>query len=78
MISVAVAKDVRDILDVFVIQNLAAIANNEQFVNVPLGFQDFINTEVVNNVNNINLPSDLRNLLENYILVNKIDNNSTI
>ncbi|MBP2631340.1 MAG: hypothetical protein H6Q70_1968 [Firmicutes bacterium] len=77
MIDLAVKKDVLDILDVFVIVNLSNIANNEQNVNVPLGFEDFINTQVVNNVNSIQIPSDLRNLLVNYILVNKINNSSS-
>lgn len=73
----AVSKSVLDILDVFVIVNLPNIANNEQFVNVPLGLENFINTETINNVKSIQIPSDLRNLLENYILVNKINNNSS-
>lgn len=77
MIILAVSKSVLDILDVFVIVNLPNIANNEQFVNVPLGLENFINTETVNNVKSIQLPSDLRNLLVNYILVNKINNNSS-
>lgn len=76
MITLAVSKDVHDILDVFIIENLARIANNQEFVIVPRGLENFINTEVVNNINNINISSDLRNLLENYILINKISNNS--
>ena len=77
MITLAISKDVHDILDVFIIENLARIANNQEFVSVPRGLENFINTEVTNNINNINISSDLRNLLENYILVNKISNNST-
>jgi len=77
VITLTVSKDVHDILDVFIIENLAGIANNQEFVSVPRGLENFINTEVVNNINNINISSDLRNLLENYILVNKISNNST-
>jgi hypothetical protein len=77
VITLAVSKDVHDILDVFIIENLARIANNQEFVSVPRGLESFINTEVVNNINNINISSDLRNLLENYILINKISNNST-
>ncbi|WP_110954550.1 hypothetical protein [Anaerosinus massiliensis] len=72
VINLAVPSDVRDILDVFVILNLASIANNQQIVNVPLGLDDFINSEVVNNVNRINISSDLRQLLENYVLVNQV------
>ena len=77
MITLAISKDVHDILDIFIIENLARIANNQEFVSVPRGLESFINTEVVNNINNINISSDLRNLLENYILINKISNNST-
>ena len=77
MINLAVSKDVLDILDVFVILNLSTIANNEQVVNVPLGLENFINTETINNVKSIQLPSDLRNLLVNYILINKINDNSS-
>jgi hypothetical protein len=77
VITLAVSKDVYDILDVFIIENLARIANNQEFVSVPRGLESFINTEVVNNLNNINISADLRNLLENYILINKISNNST-
>jgi hypothetical protein len=77
VIDLAVKKDVLDILDVFVIVNLSNISNNEQNVIVPLGFEDFINTQVINNVKSIQIPSDLRNLLVNYILVNKINNSSS-
>jgi len=77
VITLAISKDVHDILDIFIIENLARIANNQEFVSVPRGLESFINTEVVNNINNINISSDLRNLLENYILINKISNNST-
>lgn len=72
VINMAVPSDVRDILDVFVILNLSSIANNQQIVNVPLGLDNFINSEVVNNVNRINISSDLRQLLENYVLVNQV------
>jgi len=78
VITLAISKDVHDILDVFIIENLARIANNQEFVSVPRGLENFINTEVTNNINNINISSDLRNLLENYILVNKISNPPSI
>lgn len=68
----AIASDERDILDVFLIQNLANIAQNSPFVAAPLGIQEFIDTITIDNVVGLNFPSDVRDLLVNYILVRQI------
>lgn len=68
----AIKRDVRTILDVFLISNLATIANFGTNLNTPRGLQKFIDTETVNNVKKINFPSDLANLLENYILTRQL------
>ena len=64
--------DTRDILDVFIIANLATVANNSGNVIVPLGFQDFIDVETVNHIRDLNFPTDIRELLVNYILVKQV------
>lgn len=68
----AIASDERDILDVFLIQNLANIAQNSPFVTAPLGIQEFLDTITIDNVVGLNFPSDVRDLLVNYILVRQI------
>lgn len=69
----ALGSDERDILEVFTILNLSNIARNSPFVFAPLGLQSFINTITIDNVRNLNFPSDLRDLLVNYILVDQIN-----
>ncbi len=70
----AVRPDVRDILDVFVIANLSNIAQNNPVLNFPPELQDFVNTQVINNVGTASytasFPSDLRQLLSDFILSN--------
>lgn len=74
----AIASDERDILDVFLISNLANIAQNSPFVSAPLGFQEFIDTITIDNVRSLNFPSDVRDLLVNYILVNQVRNTAPL
>ena len=68
----AIARDTRDILDVFIIANFSKIANFQENVVVPLGLQDFITIETVDNIQDLNFPRDVRELLVNYILVKKL------
>lgn len=68
----AIARDTRDILDVFIIANFSKIANFQENVVVPLGLQDFITIETVDNIRDLNFPRDVRELLVNYILVKKL------
>lgn len=70
----AIATDERDILDVYLILNLSSIANNTLFVSVPPGFQEFIDTVTVDNVRMLAFPSDVRDLLVNYILTRQLSN----
>ncbi|WIW70763.1 hypothetical protein [Anaerosinus gibii] len=69
----AIAKDTHDILDVFVIENFSKIANFQENIVVPQGLQDFITVETVDHIRDLNFPRDVRELLENYILVKKLD-----
>lgn len=70
----AVRSDVRDILDVFVIANLAQLAQNNVNLNFPPELQDFVDTQLINNLGspsyNASFPSDLRQILSNFILTN--------
>ena len=70
----AVKSDVRDILDVFVIANLAQLAQNNVNLNFPPELQDFVDTQVINNLGtpsyNASFQSDLRQILSNFILTN--------
>lgn len=68
----AISSDEHDLLDVFLIINLPNIANNNFFVSAPLGFQQFVDTVVVDNVSALNFPSDIRELLVNYILTRQV------
>lgn len=68
----AIARDVRDILDVFIIENFAKISNFQENVVVPAGLQEFITIETVNNIRDLNFPRDVREILVNYILVKKL------
>lgn len=68
----ALGRDERDILDVFVILNLPNIARESLFVAAPLGLQQYIDTIVIENTNTTVFPSDIRDLLVNYILVNQL------
>lgn len=72
----AIKSDEHDILEVFVITNLANIAENSPFVAAPLGLQNFIDTVTVDNVSNLNFPSDIRDLLVNYILTRQLGDRS--
>jgi len=64
------APDARDIVDVFVITNLDNLVTNNPNVNVPAGLQNFINASVVNNLDTLQFPSDIRQLLATFILDN--------
>lgn len=68
----AMGEDERDILDIFVILNLSNIARESPFVMAPLGFQQYIDTVVIDNTRTNVFPSDIRDLLVNYILVNQV------
>lgn len=68
----AMGADERDILDVFVILNLPNIARDSSYVLAPLGLQQYIDTVVINNTNTTVFPSDIRDLLVNYILVEQL------
>lgn len=70
----AITSDQHDILEVFLIINLANIANNNPFVSAPLGIQNFIDTVTIDNVSTMTFPSDIRDLLVNYILTRQISN----
>lgn len=74
----AMGSDERDILEVFLILNLSNIAQNSPYVFAPLGLQSFIDTVTIDNVRNLNFPSDLRDLLVNYILVDQINSQRSI
>lgn len=67
----ALGRDEHDIMDIFLIQNLANIANNSQFISAPSGFMQFIDVTTYNNVRQLGFPSDLNQLLVNYILINQ-------
>ncbi len=70
----AVTSDVRDILDVFLISNLANISQNNLNLNFPPELQNFIDTQVINNLGTgsyrANFPADLRQIFSNFILDN--------
>lgn len=70
----AVRSDARDILDVFLIANIANITQNNLNLNFPPELQTFVNTQVINNIGtssyNASFPADLRQLLSTFILDN--------
>jgi len=70
----AVQEDVLNLLNVFLVNNLSSIANDRRGLQFPMGFQAFIQKEVVNNVEGLQFPSDLREIFVNYILVQEQSN----
>lgn len=68
----AVPSDVHDILDVFTVSNLPALATFSPILRVPAGIISFIDTEAVDKLQNINLPADYREILVNYVLVRQL------
>lgn len=74
----AVGADEHDILEVFVIQNLANISQNSPFVAAPLGLQVLIDTITIDNVAGLRFSSDIQELLTNYILVRRAGENTRI
>ncbi|MEG6584481.1 hypothetical protein [Dendrosporobacter sp. 1207_IL3150] len=76
----AIQPDSRDILEVFLIANLANIAQNNPILNFPPELQDFVNTQVLNNIGdasyNVSFASDLRQILSTFILdnINTLEN----
>lgn len=59
--------DIRDILLVFLVDSLSAIART-QTVQLPAGLLDFIRTEAIESNADLPFPADVRELLYVYIL----------
>ena len=57
--------DIRDILFVFLVENLSSIVRNEPTV-LPIGLADYIRTETINSGGTLPFPSDLADLLFVY------------
>lgn len=80
----AIRIDVRDILEVFLIANIGAITQNNVNINFPPELQDFVNTQVINNIGtpsyDASFTSDLRDVLSTYILdnLNALENVNTV
>lgn len=66
----ALRSDVQDIVDVLLISNINNLVGPNPVLVVPAGFGDFIDTQVVNNVGNLGLPSDVSQIVENFVLNN--------
>lgn len=62
--------DTKDIVDVLLLANLGNLTGPNPVLVVPAGFGDFINTSVVNNLGNLGVPSDVRQIVENFVLEN--------
>ena len=59
--------DIRDILFVFLVENLSAVANRRPVI-LPIGLTDYIRTETINSGGTLPFPSDLADLLFVYEL----------
>lgn len=70
--AMAVSSGVHDILEVFTVVNLPALATFNPILRVPAGLTPFIDTETVDKLNSINLAADYRELLVNYVLVRQL------
>jgi len=62
--------DSQDIVDVLLLSNLGNLVGPNPVLVVPAGFGDFINTSVVNNIGSLGVPSDVAQIVENFVLEN--------
>lgn len=61
--------DVNMILEIFLYNDLANISDMQESLRFPIGFRSLIRTAVINNIPTLRFPSDLREILVDYILV---------
>ncbi|CUH95930.1 hypothetical protein P22_2018 [Propionispora sp. 2/2-37] len=63
----ALSKDINDVLQVFVYSNLAAIAANQPIAVSP-AVEQILQVPVLNNLGNIGLPPDIRQIAEDFFV----------